>query len=246
MSKILNDDLVLISGASTTGKSASLLNFNKPEGVMYLNCENNKKLPFKSKFMELAIIDPYQVYEAFTHAETLPEVHTIVIDTSTYLMDLFETKYIIGSTNSRKAWGDYAQFFKRLMNEFVAKSTKNVVILAHTKQEVDDTTMVMETIVPVKGSLGNNGIESFFSTVVSTKKILLTKLEPYLNDKNKHLDVTDEEKALGYKHVFQTRLTKDTVNERIRSSMGMWKVEETFINNDIQIVIDRLHSYYKA
>jgi len=246
LSEKLNDDLVLISGASTTGKSASLLNFNKPEGVMYLNCENNKKLPFKSKFMELTIIDPYQVYEAFTHAETLPEMHTIVIDTSTYLMDLFETKYIIGSANSQKAWGEYAYFFKRLMNEFVAKSTKNVVILAHTKQVLNEAEMVMETKVPVKGSLGNNGIESYFSTVVSTKKVLLTKLEPYLTDKNKYLSVTEEEKALGYKHVYQTRLTKDTVNERIRSSMGMWKVEETFINNDIQIVIDRLHSYYKA
>lgn len=246
MSEKLNDDLVLISGASTTGKSASLLNFNKPEGVMYLNCENNKKLPFKSKFMELAIIDPYQVYEAFTHAETLSKIHTIVIDSSTYLMDLFETKYIIGSANSQKAWGEYAQFFKRLMNEFVAKSTKNVVVLAHTKQVLNEAEMVMETKVPVKGSLSNNGIESYFSTVVSTKKMLLTKLEPYLNDKNKYLSITEEEEILGYKYVYQTRLTKDTVNERIRSSMGMWKVEETFINNDAQIVIDRLHSYYKA
>jgi len=246
LSEKLNDDLVLISGASTTGKSASLLNFNKPEGVMYLNCENNKKLPFKSKFMELAIIDPYQVYEAFTHAETLSKIHTIVIDSSTYLMDLFETKYIIGSANSQKAWGEYAQFFKRLMNEFVAKSTKNVVVLAHTKQVLNEAEMVMETKVPVKGSLSNNGIESYFSTVVSTKKMLLTKLEPYLNDKNKYLSITEEEEILGYKYVYQTRLTKDTVNERIRSSMGMWKVEETFINNDAQIVIDRLHSYYKA
>ena len=213
---------------------------------MYLNCENNKKLPFKSKFMELAIIDPYQVYEAFTHAETLSKIHTIVIDSSTYLMDLFETKYIIGSANSQKAWGEYAQFFKRLMNEFVAKSTKNVVVLAHTKQVLNEAEMVMETKVPVKGSLSNNGIESYFSTVVSTKKMLLTKLEPYLNDKNKYLSITEEEEILGYKYVYQTRLTKDTVNERIRSSMGMWKVEETFINNDAQIVIDRLHSYYKA
>ena len=47
-----NNHLVLVSGKSSSGKSASLLNMDKPEGVMYLNCENGKKLPFKSKFRE--------------------------------------------------------------------------------------------------------------------------------------------------------------------------------------------------
>ena len=36
----LNDHLVLVSGKSATGKSASLKNLENPEGVMYLNCEN--------------------------------------------------------------------------------------------------------------------------------------------------------------------------------------------------------------
>ena len=35
-----NDHLVLISGKSATGKSASLMGIENPEGVMYLNCEN--------------------------------------------------------------------------------------------------------------------------------------------------------------------------------------------------------------
>ena len=48
-----NNHLVLVSGKSSSGKSASLLDMDKPEGVMYLNCENGKKLPFKSKFKEL-------------------------------------------------------------------------------------------------------------------------------------------------------------------------------------------------
>jgi len=47
-----NDNLVLVSGASGTGKSASLMNIKNPEGVMYLNCESNKKLPFRSKFRD--------------------------------------------------------------------------------------------------------------------------------------------------------------------------------------------------
>ncbi len=40
-----NDNLVLISGESGSGKSMCLRNLKDPEGVMYLNCEAGKKLP---------------------------------------------------------------------------------------------------------------------------------------------------------------------------------------------------------
>jgi len=236
-----NDNLVLISGASGTGKSASLMNIKEPEGVMYLNCEANKKLPFRSKFQEFNIIDPNQIYEAFDYAEGKNDIHTIVIDTLTYLMDMYETMYVLTATNTMKAWGDYAQYFKRLMQYYVAKSTKNVIILAHTRQIMNEADMVLETKVPIKGSLANQGIESYFSTVISTKKMPLNKLQDYQNDL---LHITEDDEILGYKHVFQTRLTKDTVNERMRSPMGMWSRAETFIDNDVQLVIDRLHEFY--
>ena len=35
-----NDNLVLIGGESSGGKTASLRNLKNPEGVMYLNCES--------------------------------------------------------------------------------------------------------------------------------------------------------------------------------------------------------------
>lgn len=35
-----NDHLVLVSGASASGKSASLMGLKDQEGVIYLNCEN--------------------------------------------------------------------------------------------------------------------------------------------------------------------------------------------------------------
>ena len=55
----MNNNLVLLCGKSATGKSASLQMLKNPEGVMYLNCENNKKLPFKSKFKEFTITSYY-------------------------------------------------------------------------------------------------------------------------------------------------------------------------------------------
>lgn len=241
MSQSVNDNLVLVVGKSASGKSACLKDIKNPEGVFYLNCESGKKLPFRSKFREFTITDPMQIYEAFTVAETKPEVHTIVIDTATYLMDMFESLYVINSTNTMKAWGDYAQYFKNLMQQYVAKSTKNVIFLAHTADSINENEMVMETKVPVKGSLKNNGIESFFSLVIAAKKMKIKDLQQYSNGL---LNITPEEEALGYKHVFQTKLTKETVNDRLRGPMGLWDSKETYIDNNIQLVLDRLHEYY--
>ena len=44
--------------------------------------------------------------------------------------------------------------------------------------------------------------------------------------------------------MFQTRLTKDTVNERLRGPMGMWDAKETYIDNNIQLVLDHINEYY--
>ena len=239
-----NNHLVLISGKSSSGKSASLMAMDNPEGVMYLNCENGKKLPFKTKFKELIVTDPIQVYQAFEEAEKMPDVHTIVIDTLTYLMDMYESTKVLNATNTMQAWGQYAQFMKQLMSQVVAKSTKNVVFLAHTSDVLNEAEMINETLVKVKGSLMNQGIESFFTTVISTKKLPLTKLDDKVA-KSPAYTVTAEDKALGFKYVYQTRLTKETVNERIRAPMGMWDMKETYIDNNLQNVINRLHKYYK-
>ncbi len=128
------------------------------------------------------------------------------------------------------------------MSNHVAKSTKNIFFLAHTSDIYNEAEMVTETRVKVKGSLMNQGVESFFSNVISSKKVPLKSLEAC---KSKMLNINDEEKELGFKYVFQTRLTKETVGESIRSPMGMWSKEETFIDNDVQHIINKLHEYYK-
>lgn len=238
----MNNNLVLVSGKSATGKSLSLRNIKDPTGVIYLNCESGKDLPFPAKFKMLTVTDPLQVYQAFEEAEKLPDVHTIVIDTATYLMDMYESVYVLPSSNTMKAWGDYAQFFKKLMQYYVAKSTKDVIVLAHTSDVLNESEMINETLVKVKGSLMNQGIESYFTQVISSKKVPVTRLDNY---KNKLLNINEEEETIGIKYVFQTKLTKETVNERIRSPLGMWDTQHTYIDNDLQLVLDRTHDYYK-
>lgn len=236
-----NKRIVLISGKSTTGKSASLRNIKDPAGVLYLNTESDKDLPFPSKFKPVNITDPLQVPQMFALAETKDECHTIIIDSQTYLMDQFESIHVLPAADTMKGWSNYAQFFKQLMQRDAAKSTKKIIMTAHTLTTFNEADGFMETSVPVKGSLKNQGIESYFSCVISTKKMPIEKLKEYSSPL---LTYTDEEELLGVKYVFQTRLTKDTINERIRSPMGMWSQQETFIDNDIQLVMDRLDSFY--
>ena len=239
MTTQVNDKLVLFCGESATGKSACLRNLRK---VLYLNCESGKKLPFKpQQFLEKTITDPYQVYEGFQWAESQPEIETIVVDGLNYLMDMFESVHVLPSTNTMKAWGDYSQFFRNLMQQYVAKSSKNIIFTAHTRTIYNETSMAMETKVPVKGALANTGIESYFSCIVSAKRMKLKDLEAYPNDL---LKITPREEALGFKYVFQTQITKDTVQERMRSPMGLFDDAETFIDNDAALVLKRLNEYY--
>lgn len=237
----VNDNLVLLVGKSASGKSRSLKGLSKPEGVLYLNCESGKKLPFKSGFIERTITNWTVLPQAIKWAETQPGIHTIVVDSLTYYLDMVESQLVLTSSNTQQAWGQFAQQFKHLMQVLVASSTKNIIFLAHTKDEVNDSEMVRETFVPVKGALKNQGIESYFSLVIAAKKVKLKDLENYQNDL---LHITEREEMLGYKHVFQTQVTKETVNERLRGPEDLFEIKETFIDNNMQLVLDRLHEYY--
>lgn len=241
MSVDMNDQLVLIGGESGSGKSASLRNIRSQSNWLYLNTEAGKWLPFQNDFQAHRIEDPYQIHEAFDYGKDRPEIHGIIIDTATFMMDMFETMYVLPSTNTMAAWGAYAQFWKVLLQQKVVAFQKPVIILAHTRQDLDEKAMEMKTQVPIKGSLKNNGVEAYFSTVVATKKVNLKDLEAYPNDL---LTITEDDEMLGYKHVFQTRLTKATVNERIRSPMGLFTREQTFMDNDAQRLLDHLHTFY--
>lgn len=243
MSQGINNNLVLIVGKSGTGKSASLRTLKDPAGVIYLNCEAGKELPFASKFKKKTITDPRQIPAIITEAEKHDSVHTIVIDTITFMMDMYESQLVVapGVKDTMKAWSNYAQFWKRLMQETVAASSKNIIMLAHTMDVLNEGEGVMETLVKIKGSVMNQGVEAYFCNVISCKKMPVKALEDYQNDL---LEVTPEEEAIGYKYVYQTKLTKNTVHERIRGPLGLWDTKETYIDNDAQKVLDRLHSYY--
>jgi hypothetical protein len=238
----INDQLVLIGGYSGTGKSAALRSIRNQDRWMYLNTEAGKRLPFQNTFKTFRVSDPYQIYEGFDHAILNQDKWDgIIIDSATFMMDMYESMYIIDNPNTQKAWGQFAQFFKVLMQDKVVRWGKPTIVTAHLLDTLDEVRHEMKVSVPIKGSLKNNGIESYFSTVVSAKKITMLELEKYGSDL---LVITDQDRELGYKHVFQTRPTKETVAERIRSPMGLFSREQTYMDNDAQLLLDHLDKFY--
>lgn len=238
-----NTQLLLVMGESGSGKSASLRNIRNPDKWLYGNCEAGKRLPFRSKFAETKITDPYQVPELMQNCIDMPDACSgMIIDTITFLMEMYESQFVIGSANTQKMWGSYQQYWKDMLQQKVARMTIPVVMLGHTFTTIDDAGEKSVSI-PVKGALAKNGLEAYFSTAVSTKKMRIKDLKDYQNDL---LHITEEDELVGYKHVFQTRITKSTVGEKIRAPMGLWTVKETYIDNDVQQVLDRLNQYYNG
>ena len=237
-----NDQLVLICGYSANGKSASLRNIRNQDKWYYCACEAGKKLPFKNKFNFLKVSDPYQVYEAFDHGKDDPNCEGIIIDSLSFLMDMFEVMYVKGASNGMRAWGEYGDFFRILMQEKVTTFNKPVIFIAHVKDVLDEKSMEIKTFVPIKGSLAGQGVESFFSTIVAAKKMSIKELDGYKSDL---LHITEEEQELGFKYIFQTRISNKTIGERIRSPMGLFSKNETFIDNDAQLLLDHLNEFYK-
>ena len=237
-----NDNLVLIGGVSGAGKSACLRNIKDQEGVLYLNCEAGKKLPFRNKFMSKVITDPYHIFEGFIWAETQPQIHTIVIDSLSFLMDMFVSVHIMNSADSRSQWQAYQEFFKELMQQKVASSTKNVIIITHIAEDLDEEKGIRTEQAVVKGGLKGTGVEAYFSLNVTARAMPIKELEKHPSE---FLNITDDERDVGYKHVFQVRKTKETTGSRIRGPMGLVPQGTVYTDNCAQMLLDVVHDFYK-
>lgn len=238
-------NLLMISGLYATGKSASLKNLRDPEGVLYISTESNKPLPFPHKFKTIdgGLQDPEDILFYFAEAEKMPGIHTIVIDSIDFLMDMFESQKVLTARDSRAMWGEYNQFFKKIMQDHVATSSKNWIFISHLAQEqISD--LEYKFYVPVKGALKNTSVEAYFSVIVYARKVKVKDLEAEPYD-DKLLTITDRDRKLGFKYVFQVDITKEFTNSGIRGLMGMWSDQQTFMDNDVQKLLDHMTEFYK-
>ena len=235
-----NKNIVLVMGKPNTGKSTSLMQLHNQDKMAYLNADL-KELPFKSNFaVNVEIKDAYDVLNFIDEIEQEASVEGGVLDTITFLMAMYERQYVKGAANGQKAWGDYGDFYRSIVHK-LKSGTKDYAILAHASTELNETSAQYETQVPIKGAVGRTGVEADFTTILSTKQIPIKKLEGFENDL---LHITDEEKEDGFKFVFTTHITKESVGEKMRSAMGLWKRNELYIDNNLNQVFARLKEYY--
>lgn len=235
-----NKHVVLVMGKPNTGKSYSLEALTNQDSLVYLNGDC-KALPFASKFMRnIPITDAIDVLSFVRDIESTPVVSGAIIDTITFLMNLYERQYVNNAVNGQKAWGEYANYYRDLMHS-INTGTKDYAILAHEEVSLNEQSMQMESRVPVKGAVGKIGVTADFSTVLTSKQMPVRKLEGMENDL---LKITDEEREDGVKYVFSTRVTKETLGEQTRSAVGLWKRNELYIDNNLDQVFKRLRSYY--
>lgn len=235
-----NKNIVLVMGKPNTGKSTALMNLKNQDKMVYLNTDL-KELPFRDRFLKnVEVADALDVLGFIQDIEQSGPVEGAVLDTLTFLMSMYERQYVVGAANGQKAWGDYGNFYRDFIHAIKA-GTKDYAILAHEDSFLNEQTAQMESRVPIKGSVGKTGVEADFTTILSTKQMPIKKLEGHENDL---LHITDEEREDGYKHVFVTRVTKDTVGEKMRSAIGLWSRKELYIDNDLDQVFARLREYY--
>ena len=235
-----NKNIVLIMGKPNTGKSTSLMKLANQDKMVYMNTDL-KELPFKSRFLKsVDVADAIDVLSYINEIENAPVVEGAVLDTLTFLMSMYERQYVAHAANGQKAWGDYGNFYKEFIHAIKAGS-KDYAILAHEDTVLNEQSMQMETRIPVKGSVGKVGVEADFTTILSTKQMPIKKLEGFENDL---LHITDEEREDGFKYVFVTRVTKDSIGEKMRSAIGLWNRNELYIDNDLNQVFARLKEYY--
>ena len=237
-----NKNVIMIMGKPNTGKSTSLRNMDQ-ESMIYLNADL-KELPFADRFMSsVEIADANDVLGFIQDIEAEEGVTGAVLDTVTFLMQMFERQYVApfaGTKTGQSAWGDYGNFYRNFIHA-IKSGSKSYVIMAHEDESLNEQSAMMESRVPVKGAVGKVGVEADFTTILRSMQIPVKKLEGFENDL---LHITDEEREDGVKYVFQTRITKDSAGEKMRSAMGLWNRDELYIDNDLQLVFNRLKEFY--
>lgn len=232
---------IMICGEPNTGKSTSLRNLKDRDQYAYLNCDD-KPLPIggaNAFLVNQRIVDAVDVESYYPQLEEADKCKGVILDSMTYMMSKFHRK-IKEEVSGFDIWNEYADFYYR-WNDLVKNSNKVHIIMAHTNTSLNEQAGAMESRIQVAGQVGKIGPEADQTLIVTCKQMAIGKLEKHVN---KHLVITDQERARGMKYVFSVQLSKETVGDRTRAPWGFWDEDVMYIDNDVQIILDRWTEFY--
>ncbi len=217
------DKTMLIVGDSGFGKTTSLRNLDLSK-MIYINVDK-KTLPFKSKdlYKHVMLESTQQLINGLEAAEADEGVEFIVIDTLTFLGDMFYSEHIENSSNGMKAWGDYKSYLNHVI-DMGKRSNKHYIFLAHASDIYDEKEMVTKTFAKIQGSLKGGGIEAHFTFVFYAKVIPDSDGMP--------------------QYMLQTNKTKGNVGVSAKTPMGCF--EEAYIPNDVSEVMKTIDTFYEG
>jgi len=219
---IENKKIIMIIGETGSGKTTSLRNMPL-EKTVYIDVDRKSIKSFKGmeKFKDWIKLDFVDhLMPGLQMLEDDDECEYIVIDTLSFLLDLYATQKIDTAEDTRAAWGDYKRFYKELINH-VKTSKKSYIFMAHPKTIYNEMEMEQKTFAYAQGSIAGK-MEGDFAVVLYTRK--------YLNQ--------DGLPAFG----FSTNVTKETIHTSVKTPFGMFD-EPVLADNDIMEVFRAIEEY---
>ena len=237
-------NLVAVVGAPSTGKSFAMKYLDEPMTVANVDCDLKPK-PHRIKYLaDVKMTDPNNIFQLLDLFEDNDKVKTIVVDTITYLMRTYKTLYVDESVDTRSSWGEYLKYFNKLMHRLKEISiNKNVIVLGHVSEAFDEILELNVSSLVLQGQAAKSPIGDYTTVVECKSSIITTKLKKQAEN-NDNLNFTKEELEDGIKYYFVTRKTKANPATLSRSASDLWDRNELYVDNSIQILIDKLDDYY--
>ncbi len=233
---------ILIVGEPNTGKTSSVINLTDRKDFAFFNADK-KHVPIRGKapfLVNQKLEDPTHLVDYLNQLDNEPQCKGVIIDTLTFLMAQYVTQHVDTASDTRAAWGNYGRAYRE-MTDRIKSFSKPVIVAAHSETKLNTQSGNMESRILLQGAVGRLGAEADYTIVVTAKQMPVAKLREY---ESKYLNITEDEELQGVKYVFATQLTRETVGDRTRAPMGFWDRSETYIDNNIQFILDRYAEYY--
>lgn len=223
-------NVIMIMGASGTGKSTSIKTLDPKETVVFNVLK--KRLPFKgsqnlynTENKNLFNIDDYMTITSYLKAinDKAQHVKNIIIDDMGYTMR--KEYYASAKVTGYNKFVDFAAHFQQIISTAEnLRDNLNVFFIMHCEEVVSDG-----SIVGYKPSTVGKMIDTSYNPVEVVPILLFSKVK--YNEKG--------EAEYGF---YTHKCMEGSIEIPAKSPDGMF--EEDFISNDLALVVKTMEEYY--